>query len=574
MARMIPDVDPATIKVDSERVLYSHLREGLPKKYMVFHSYPWLRLWRGDRDKALVEGEADFLVVHPKHGVLVLEAKGGEVDFQGGQWVRRTKFGVKHIKDPFEQARRNMHAILDIVRDYSGGNLTRDQYVHGYAVAFPHLEYRGRLPANTTRALVICQQNLGDIQNVIERAFAEWRADASVLSPVQYEKLLSCLMPKFQFFRPLGPEIDSAAERIMLLTDTQAEIAGSLSENVTRVLVEGPAGSGKTELALRSAIDSAKSGSRTLFVCYNRELATWLEERVERECGSVEGLEFFNFHRLAHKLVTSAGLPFNPNQNGPGKSQTFWDTDVPELMGQAVGILESLNNNPRYDAIVVDEGQDFLELWWYTLEEDLLVSEESILQVFLDKQQSLWEGAGRPSMSFEQELCLPINCRNTRRVATFSADLADLKVQLFRHAPEGIEIQITRASTQDDQRKLVVQRIGRLLENGLKPNQVVLIGPATKRNGSLASQGAISGIPLVTSPSEWRAGNGILVTTSRSFKGLESPAVVLYDIGSLGPLFTDADLYVACTRPVSILEVIVHDDEMRSRMYKANQNTG
>jgi hypothetical protein len=75
MARMIPDVDPATVEHSSEEPVYRALRDQLPDEYMILHSYPWLRPWRGEG--ALAEGEADFVVLHPEKGLLVLEVKGG-----------------------------------------------------------------------------------------------------------------------------------------------------------------------------------------------------------------------------------------------------------------------------------------------------------------------------------------------------------------------------------------------------------------------------------------------------------------------------------------------------------------
>ena len=67
----------------------------------------------------------------------------------------------------------------------------------------------------------------------------------------------------------------------------------------------------------------------------------------------------------------------------------------------------------------------------------------------------------------------------------------------------------------------------------------------------------------MTSAEEWRDGAGVLVTTSRSFKGLEAEVVILYDLGGFGRLFRREDLYVACTRAKVLLIAVVHGDECR-----------
>ena len=119
MARMLPDVNLSQIEHASEEPVYRALRDELDANYVVLHSYPWLRPWRGE---ALAEGEADFVVLHPLHGMLILEVKGGNsIIHERNRWYRNTRHGQREFQDPFNQARRNMHALLDIVSERSGG---------------------------------------------------------------------------------------------------------------------------------------------------------------------------------------------------------------------------------------------------------------------------------------------------------------------------------------------------------------------------------------------------------------------------------------------------------------------
>jgi len=76
MAKLIADMDPNEIPFDSERLVYLAFRE-LPSGYVVMHSFPWLRPRRDFANEPLAEGEADFVVLHPELGVLVVEVKGG-----------------------------------------------------------------------------------------------------------------------------------------------------------------------------------------------------------------------------------------------------------------------------------------------------------------------------------------------------------------------------------------------------------------------------------------------------------------------------------------------------------------
>jgi len=118
MARLIPPIDPNSIKVKSERDVAKTLLKQLPNDCVVYHSYPWLRLERGrynTKNQSLQEGEADFLILWPDKGLLVLEVKGGTIRYaaETRQWFSLDFHGKEHlIKDPFEQASRNLHSLL------------------------------------------------------------------------------------------------------------------------------------------------------------------------------------------------------------------------------------------------------------------------------------------------------------------------------------------------------------------------------------------------------------------------------------------------------------------------------
>ena len=80
MAHLIPTLSVEEIDNKPERDVARALLEQLPNHVIVYHSYPWLRPDRNDRSKktTLKEGEADFLILWPELGLLVLEVKGGD----------------------------------------------------------------------------------------------------------------------------------------------------------------------------------------------------------------------------------------------------------------------------------------------------------------------------------------------------------------------------------------------------------------------------------------------------------------------------------------------------------------
>ena len=98
MARLIPKIDPKEIALKPERDVACALIEQLPQDCIVYHSYPWLRADRNDRNSKITlrEGEADFVVILPSLGFLILEVKGGAIqyDSENHTWYRQFFEGV------------------------------------------------------------------------------------------------------------------------------------------------------------------------------------------------------------------------------------------------------------------------------------------------------------------------------------------------------------------------------------------------------------------------------------------------------------------------------------------------
>ncbi|MGI6449056.1 MAG: nuclease-related domain-containing protein [Desulfitobacteriia bacterium] len=99
MANMIPDILPETIENNGERMFYSAAAE-LPREYTVVYSYKYQLPYD------VREGirEADFIIVHPALGYVVVEVKQGDIAYRGNQWCefKNGEYQPMH-KDPVEQ---------------------------------------------------------------------------------------------------------------------------------------------------------------------------------------------------------------------------------------------------------------------------------------------------------------------------------------------------------------------------------------------------------------------------------------------------------------------------------------
>ncbi len=558
MARFIPEVVLEDIVHDSERVVYEALR-GLPAGFVVLHSFPWFRPTRDLAGEPLREGEADFVILHPERGLLVLEVKGGKPELTGRRWSR----GGKELRDPFDQARRSRYALLDAVEERTRKRVHRGLFTHGDVVVFPHARFAGTLPVNSDPRILVDAPDIPMLPARIEEAFKAWARSETYLAPSQFTELLDSLMPKLRLMRCAGAEVSAEHHRIVQITlDQRATLLGLLENE--RVLVEGTAGSGKTLLALEFALTLADRGGRVLFLCYNRNLCAWLQEQAKHDrrahrAGAL--LEISTFHACARRLAQRAHVDFEVPSTG---EQAFWDDEVPLIMEQALEVLRARGQAETFDAVVVDEAQDFAPDWWVTIESLSRAGQVGWLYAFLDMNQSLRGTAKLPPVPLPARFRLTTNCRNTKAIARSGATLADVAVRLLPGSPSGEAPAVRRAASAAAEAGLVLAEVRQLLQQGIKPQQLALIGPASHAKGSLARHAEIDGVPLIDDAVDWRRGAGVLVTTARAFKGLEADVVIAYGLSGFGALFTPTDLYVAWTRARHRLVLVCQSGEVRA----------
>lgn len=563
MARFIPEVAPEEITHDSERVVYEALC-GLPTGFVILHSFPWLRPLRDLSGEPLREGEADFVILHPERGLLVLEVKGGRPDLTGRTWSR----GGKQIRDPFDQARRSRYALLEAIEERTRKRLHRGLFTHGDVVVFPHAEFAGILPINSDPRILVDAPGVATIPASVEAAFKAWARAETHLSPSQFAQLLDALMPKLRLLRCAGAEVSAEHDRIVQITlDQRATLLGLLEND--RVLVEGTAGSGKTLLALEFALTLADRGERVLFLCYNRHLCAWLQDQAKhdpRAQRAASHLEISTFHSCARSLAKRAGVDFDISIS---REQAFWDDEVPLIMEQALEVVRARGQAETFDAVVVDEAQDFAPDWWVTIESLLRAGRDGHLYAFLDLNQSLRGTAKLPPVPLTSRFRIATNCRSTKAIARSSASLAHVEIRLLPGSPSGEVPAVRRAASTSAEAGLVLSEIRQLLRQGIKPQQIALIGPSAYAKGALARHAEVEGAPLIDDANDWRHGAGLLVTTARAFKGLEADVVIAYGLSAFGALFTRTDLYVAWTRARHRLILVCQAGEVRAAVEAA-----
>jgi hypothetical protein len=190
--------------------------------------------------------------------------------------------------------------------------------------------------------------------------------------------------------------------RVEELTTEQYRVIQELHGR-SKALISGTPGSGKTLVAAEKAIRLGHAGVKTLFLCHNPLLAAWVWQLTTHSQVDVLSLE---------DLLRSAGVHDLPTTGSSGE----WTSYSGPTRTQLQYALETLRTKPPlYQAVIVDEGQDFADDWWEVVHACLPQTQDAILYVFFDERQSLLPyrmalpAAGWP-------LSLSRNCRNAGAV--------------------------------------------------------------------------------------------------------------------------------------------------------------
>lgn len=558
MARMIPQLSAAQLAALPSRAearFYEACRDQLPQEVVVIYSANWI--YRDGRGK-LTEGEADFTILSPRTGLIIVEVKGGGVDFDPaiGAWRSVDRQGQPHpIKDPFRQASSERHALLDQIkghalwRQWSGGRFTI-----GHAVFFPDIGDAAPLVGpDRPRELMGVNADLRTLPRWLDSAMRFWRQPVDTPLGVKGVRLIEDILCRPIDVRPiLRATVDDAERQRIRLTANQAKTLRVLGGR-RRAVISGGAGTGKTLLAIEKARQLAQDGLSVLLLCYNRPLAYWIAAGLADQ----PLITTLSYHQLCdlrarQALAHGRDLMSEAAQAYPGHGDRHqFDIQMPFALALAADVVTE-----RFDAIVVDEAQDFSDEYWFGAELQLRDQAAGHFYIFIDENQALYPRRGALPVEGEP-FQLTVNCRNTSTIHVAG-------YRFYRGAqidePElhGPEVIWTHARTPQVQADEVAKRVHQWLKvEGIEAQDVtVLVASRPKatcyalleqRNDAAGASWAIE---------DHSGCRAVLVDTVGRFKGLESQAVVLW----IGDEVVDEAMwetaYVGLTRAKSLLAVI------------------
>ncbi len=449
MATLIPALGSCVSRMTAgERRTAERLEQKLDADYLL-----WYDVAVGPRHQ-----HPDFVVMHPRRGILILEVKDFRlatlIQANKQTWDIHGELGPKTIPNPLEQARQYAHQVVNALeRD---PRLVQHEGRHKGGLAFPW-SYGVVLP-NITRAQfdeaelghaleshrVICKDEMLETVDPEELQSRLWDMFPFMMSGVmslpQMDRVRWIMFPEVRVAAPgtasLFDDSDEAAElpSIMRVMDLQQEqLARSLGDG--HRVIHGVAGSGKTMLLgyraehLAKAVNpkDAAASKPILILCYNEPLARQLA-RVMAAKGIAERVHAVHFHKWCRDQLVAYG------QSLPANNQSVTDKMADMVQRVITGVDRSQIPSGQYQAVLIDEGHDFAPEWLRLVVQMVDPATNSLL-VLYDDAQSIYERTQKKNFSFKRlgiqaqgrTTILKINYRNTRQILqTASLVAADL----------------------------------------------------------------------------------------------------------------------------------------------------
>ena len=408
-----------------ERRLAERLEHKLDDDYLLWYDVPV-----GPK-----QTHPDFVVIHPRRGLLILEVKDWRLDTIRS--ATRERFEIvpdgqlKVVINPLMQAR---HCAIQVVNALERDpQLVQPEGPHQGKLAFPW--GHGVVFTNITRQqfeqaglgeaiaphLVICKDEM--LESVEAEAFQQrlWEMfphafGSQAMSLPQLDRVRWIMFPEVRVPEQ-GALFDDSSDDlpdIMRVMDIQQEqLARSLGEG--HRVIHGVAGSGKTMILGYRAEHLARlpSAKPVLVLCYNEPLAVKLDAMFQAK-GLADRVHARNFHKWCRQQLKAYGQPIPPQGNG------MFDRMVDNVI-HAVDRQQIPAG--QYQAVLIDEGHDF-KPEWFKLVTQMVDPETNSLLVLYDSAQNIYGQSKARKFSFKsvgiqaagRTTILKINYRNTKQI--------------------------------------------------------------------------------------------------------------------------------------------------------------
>ncbi len=569
MATMIPSVISPEVSSSAERRIFEWFQNAAQTDdWIVLHS-----LGISTHNK-VIYGETDFFVLAPRMGLFALEVKGGRIKRENGIWYFTNKYGKTNskVRGPFDQAKESVFSIVSALRkriDSDHHYLTNVFF--GFGVMFPDIEYEAS-GIDEEQWQIFDSRDGNHAKDFIERladgARRKWEniygcLDESKLPTVEDVRYLtSILRGDFDYAVSMVAQLRNADEALISLTKEQYRCLDQLDDN-PRCLIQGPAGTGKTLLAVEEVKKSVARGKRTALFCFNSNLADWLKGYFDDMPITLRPKYVGTLHRFMAQKVKESGISLQPPQDEL-ELQRFYQQVLPRATMKALCTAEE-----SFDKIVVDEAQDlicidYLDVFDACLRKGMIRGHWTMFGDF--SMQAIYAN-GQTGAKIKKLLedytsfirfSLTLNCRNTKPICEEIQTVTGFKAPggLWTKV-EGPPVNYITYASAKDQRDKLADLLDHLVDMRIEPGRITILSPYRRENSvvSLLNRFDIRDFSM-------HENTNITFCTIQAYKGLENTVIILTDIEDFS---MDKLMYVGLSRARSGLYIL--ESEAASKEY-------
>jgi hypothetical protein len=150
-------------------------------------------------------------------------------------------------------------------------------------------------------------------------------------------------------------------------------------------ILHGVPGSGKTLVLAQRAASVASQGKKVLILTFNITLWHYVHDQINRARFAFDwtNIEIRHFHEFCWMYFSENNIP----RENDSYNDHYYRVAVPQKVIDCMS--KGLNVRKRqYDAILIDEGQDYEELWYEALE--MFLSPRGQVLFVVDKRQNIY----------------------------------------------------------------------------------------------------------------------------------------------------------------------------------------
>lgn len=526
------------------------------------------------------DSEPDFILYTPEVGLIVFEVKDWTIDqiCEVNPKIFKIKSGFKEESrtNPHEQARVYVHNLLECIRS-DGKLVNKDGFAQGkskipisHGVVFTNIdshEYTERFAHDGIIPLskiffwddIDSHSELCDPSGKAFLAAIRERFEPKFpchISTHELNHLRQLIYPTIRINtieRIPEDELKNHEYNVKLLDHHQEAIARRFDGG--HRIVTGPSGCGKTLVLVHQAAFLKKYNAavkRILFICYNVALVNYLRRLVAAQGVPLgpEGVEIVHFYDLCGKITGEAVEHENQDMD-------YYDIVMEDALSKEIPAAM------LYDAILVDEGQDFNDRMLQVVMK-CLNRRSDFLTLALDEGQDLyrqnrtWSIAGINARGRVRQL--NVIYRNTKEIAELANRLRFGSVNQVKPSSQHTLFPDPRISSGplplikhfESSAKLinnVADEIKKIADSGRLPLSEIAVIYTTKKTDDMAG----TTVPQLIATALERRGilskwlsedyrakrshditaNSVTITTIHSAKGLDFASVFLIGLDTL-----------------------------------------